>query len=151
MDIPYYKQKKVWSCGVASMRMVLESIGIKISRTELEKLLKSNETSGTWNKAFPAAAEKFKLNYVVGRNSDIKELKKLLKEKYKIIIGYYLGGKFNRGHYSVVRKIDSKKIHLLDPWFGAGKKFELSYFNKIWKNNPEKDNEKKWFFAVKKS
>ena len=90
-----------------------------------------------------------KLNYIVNRNSSIKSLQNVQKQGYSIIIGYFHKLE-NIGHYAVVKKISKKSIYLFDPLEGFSHYYFLDEFNKVWKNDPKGDNEKKWFFAVKK-
>ncbi len=149
MGIPFYRQEKNYTCGPASMRMVLESVGLRKSEKELARLLETNRISGTWNISFIKLAKKYKLKYVVNSNSDIKELKHLLRNSYYVIVCYFNSIE-KKGHYSVTNKIGNKYIYLLDPWFGPDLKYPLKYFRKIWKSDPKYDNERCWFFAVRR-
>lgn len=149
MKIPYFKQGVDWTCGAASMRMVLASFGIRKSEKEIVGMLGTNKTRGTKNKAFSALAEKLKLSYAVKRNSSLVDLKFFLGRGYKIIICYFILEE-KTGHYAVVSKISRDKIHLLDPIYGEEHTLSLKEFVKIWKNNPKYDNEKGWFIGIKK-
>ena len=148
MTFPFYKQETVWTCGPAVMRMSLEKLGIKKSEKQLIKILKTNKIKGTSNKDFSRVAEQYKLNYIVKRNSTIEDLKYFSKKRYILIFCYYYP-KEKIGHYSILKKIDYKFIYFYDPYFGKNHKYNLKYFNKIWKCNPKHDNEKHWFFGVK--
>lgn len=150
MKIKYYKQEQEHTCGAAAMRMVLESLGIKKSEKELISLLKTNTKVGTWHYQMSALAEKYKLNYVVNRNASIKELKEFLKNKYLIIVCYYLVEE-KTAHYAVVSDIDDKNIYLHDPWLGANHKLSLSYFRKNWVSDKIYEKEQKWFIGIKKA
>jgi predicted double-glycine peptidase len=149
MKFNYYKQEKSYTCGAAAMRMVLEQLGIKKTEKQLVKLLKTNKVRGTWHKAFSRIAKKYALHHVEKRNAKISDLKRLQKEKYLIIVCYFISSE-KIDHYAVVRKIDSKYIYFWDPFFGPKHKYLLSYFRKIWKSNPKYEKEKRWLFAVKK-
>jgi len=148
-QLPFHKQETDYTCGAAAMRMVLEFCGIKKSEGQVAKLLGTNKAKGTGNKSFPMVAEKFRLNHASLRNATIADLKAYQKKGFAVIIGYfYPPEKF--GHYSVLSKIDSQYIRFNDPLFGDEHKYRLTYFKKIWKSDPGDDNEKRWFFAVKK-
>lgn len=142
-----HKQETPYTCGGAAMKMVLDSLGIKKTEKQLTKLLKTNKIRGTWHRFFPQVAEKYKLNYIVERNSSINRLKTLLKKGYKIIVCYYYPPE-KVDHYSVIKKIRSK-IYFYDPFFGKNHSYSLTYFNKIWKSDPKYDNEKNWFIAIR--
>ena len=149
MEIPFYKQEYTYTCGAAAMRMVLERSGVKKSEKRIVRILKTNKVRGTWHKDFPRVAEKYKLNYIVKRNSSIEDLKKYKKQGYNIVICYYYPPE-KVDHYSVLKKIDKENIYFYDPYFGEDHKYSLNYFLKIWKSNPRYDGEKRWFFGVKK-
>jgi len=149
MAFNYHKQETKYTCGAASMRMALESIGIKKGEKQLVKLLRTNKIRGTRISSFPQLAEKFKLNYTVKRNATIQDLKRYQKEGYVIIVDYFFP-KEKVDHYSILRKIDSNFIYFWDPWFGPEHKYNLSYFKKVWKCDLRYDPEKAWFIAIKK-
>jgi predicted double-glycine peptidase len=150
--VPFFEQGTEYTCGPASMRMVLEFIGIKRTEKQLMKLLRTNKVRGTWLKFFPRLAERYKLNYVVKRNSSIRDVRRLLKKGYGIIVCYSPGRTpdYTVDHYSVVRRVDSKNIYLLDPWDGPKTTYSIQYFESIWRCDPTHEDEKKWLFAVKK-
>lgn len=149
MKIQYFKQETIWTCGAAAMRMALSGLGIRRSEKQVIKLLKTNKIRGTWTKNFIDAAEKLKLNYVFGNSSGLNELNKLLKERYKIIICYYI--KEDRvDHYAVVDRITEDYIYLLDPWYGEEYKLKIRDFDKNWNTDIRWENHSKWFIALKK-
>ncbi len=130
------------------MRMVLGAVGIKMTEKKIAALMETTKKHGTWNKSFPELAEKMKLSYIVARNSSIRELKSIKKQGYLIIVGYFHKPE-NMGHYAVVKKISGKTIYLFDPFEGFSHYYFLEEFDKIWRNDPKGDNEKRWFFGVK--
>lgn len=147
MAIPFYKQETKYTCGAAAMRMALEHVGINKSEKQLIRLLRTNKVIGTWSKAFPLLAEKYRLVYTVKRKSSIRDLKEYQKKGFAIIICYFYAPE-KVGHFSVLKRIDKKFIYFLDPQFGPKHRYPLSYFKKIWKSSYDK--EKGWFFALKK-
>src|SRR3989338_2502303 len=149
-QIPFHKQETMYTCGAAAMQMVLEFCGIKKSEKQVEKLLGTNKVRGTWHKGFSIVAEKFRLNHVSMRNATIDDLKKYQKNGFAVVICYFYPPE-KVDHYSVLKKIDNRFIYFLDPFFGEEHSYQLSHFKKIWKSDPKYDNERRWFFAVKKS
>ena len=145
----YYEQETNYTCGPACMRMVLESLGIKKSERKLVKLMKANKVRGTWPAEFPKAAEKFQLNYIVSRNSTIKQLIKAREEGYVIILCYFFP-QYGLDHYSILKRITSKHIYFWDPLIGEDHRYDLKYFKEVWYSDPKFDDEKAWFFGVKK-
>jgi ABC-type bacteriocin/lantibiotic exporter with double-glycine peptidase domain len=149
MEYPHFHQETEYTCGPACMRMALKHFGIKKSEKALAKMLKTNKVVGTWHKAFPLVAEKYKLNYVVKRHAHIDDLKEYHKKHYFIIISYtHTPEKFS--HFSVVSDIDDHFIYLLDPYKRPRHKYKPHSFEKLWKSNFNYEKEKRWFFAMKK-
>ncbi|MFH1662289.1 MAG: peptidase C39 family protein [Candidatus Falkowbacteria bacterium] len=148
LKIPFYYQEKSWTCGAASLRMALESLDIKKSENQVVNLLRTNKIRGSYHKNFPLVAEKFKLSYIVERNSSIKEISKLLKDNWILIINYY-DKKEKVDHYVVVNKIDKTKIYFNDPWYkeDRNESMLLSKFSLIWY---DAEKEKRWLFGLKK-
>jgi ABC-type bacteriocin/lantibiotic exporter with double-glycine peptidase domain len=146
---PYYKQETNYTCGAACMRMALEFFNIIMTEKQIAKLLGTNRVSGTRNKNFPIIAEKLKLSYIAMRNGTINDLM-VYKKKGFIIITCFFYPPDKTGHYSILKKINSKLIFFWDPFLGENHKYKISYFEKNWKGDPKYDGEKRWFFGIKK-
>lgn len=146
MTISYFKQETSYTCGPASLRMVLDSFYIKQTEKQISKITKANDKEGIWFKDLAKAVLKYNLSYIEKDNSAIKELKRLLKQKYRIIVCFF-DKKQNAFHYSVIKKIDERRIFLYDPWNGPNKSYSIKYFNTIWKSN-DKLRKDKWFIAI---
>jgi len=143
--IPFYRQQTAWTCGAACVRMVFASQGITKSEQAWAKELKTKKTeSGTLHKQMVAVAEKYKRTYIVARNASIRDVQRLLKQGYGVIIGYFLVD-HNCGHYAVVKNVNTK-IHLLDPWYGSKHAYTIEQFKKIWHDG---EGEKGWFIGMK--
>lgn len=147
MRIPYFKQQKYWTCGPACFRMVLGAFGIKKTEAELAKMIHKPGEPGTPNRSLPEAAERLKLSYVVKRNASISDLTWHIGQGFAVIVSYFDTVE-GVGHFAVVKKISSKNIYLLDPWYGPNHVLPLRHFLKNWRSAFDKD--KKWFVAVKK-
>ncbi|HLC84931.1 MAG TPA: C39 family peptidase [Candidatus Nanoarchaeia archaeon] len=145
--IPYFRQQKQYTCGPATMRMVLASCGVKKSEKEVVKFMSTSDKKGTFNAAFPRAAERFRLNYVVQRDASIRDVKWALEEGYRIIIAYFLDEE-QLAHYAVLTKIDKQGVHLLDPLYPKRKCLPMTYFVNRWHGFVDPDRH--WFFGVKK-
>jgi len=148
MDYHHYFQETEYTCGAACMRMALRHFGIRKSEKTIAKMLKTNKVVGTWHRAFPPVAEKYKLDYVVKRSANINDLKEYYEKGYFIIISYtHTPEKFS--HFSVLKKIDKDFVYLLDPYKRPRKKYKISFFEKLWKSNVNYEKEKRWFIAMK--
>ncbi len=149
-EFKYHKQETKYTCGAAAFRMALAHCGIEKSEMQAVKLLGTNKVRGTWHRNFPAAAEKFRLCHASMRNASLDDLKEFQKKWFAVIICYFYPPQ-KVDHYSVLKRIDRNFIYFYDPFFGESHKYSLNYFMKVWKSDPRYDNEKRWFFAVKKS
>jgi len=149
VKFPFYKQETNYTCGAASMRMALEFCGIKKSEKQVAKLLGTNKVRGTWHKDFPIVAETFKLSYVSMKNATIRGLEEYQKKGFAIVICYFYPPK-KIDHYSILKKIDKEYIYFLDPFFGKNHKYPIKHFKKIWRSDSKYENERHWFFAMKK-
>lgn len=147
--IKFHEQETKWTCGAACMKMILEACKIRKSEKLLVKLLSTNKVRGTWLRCFAQVAEKYKLNYIVQRDSTIRDLRDALENDYYILLAYYIP-KEKIDHYAVVKKIDDEFIYFYDPYYGPKHKYKLTYFRKVWKTNPKHDTDKAWFIGVKR-
>lgn len=148
MNIPYFKQETIWTCGPAVIRSALAYVGIKKSEKQLIKELNTNKKIGTRNRAIASLMEKYKLNYLVERNNfNPSKIKRLHKEGHVIILDYHYV-QDNTGHFAIVEKITSKTITLMDPWKGPGQVHDLKKFKTIWYDD---EGNKFWYLAIKKS
>jgi len=121
------------SCGPASLKIVLNHFEIKKSEKELKKLLKCS-TAGVELEDLLRIAKKIGLNGFVKENSNIKEIKKILKKKtYSIIVGWFSE---DDGHYSVVSHIDKENVYLQDPEIGHIRAMRIEKFKRIWFDFP---------------
>lgn len=143
------KQETSWTCGPACIKMFLRLNGIKKTEKQLVKLLKTNKIVGTKNSDIYNFVKKQGFSYVITNNSSIKYLKQMLKEKYFVIVCYYIKSE-NIHHYSVVKRITNKKIFFLDPYFGSDFSMDLGEFEKSWGVIAKYSKEKNWFIAIKK-
>ena len=142
----YFKQETDYTCGQASLRMVLSSFGKNVSEKRLIKLMKPSRKTGTSVQKMVSAAKRFKLNHIEMKKGNVKDIRKLLKENCRIIVRFhYIPENFD--HYVVVKRITPKEIYFLDSYFGKNVKYSLNEFKKSWFSKYPKG--KNWLMAVK--
>lgn len=140
----YHHQDNLYSCGPASLRMVLDHFRIKKSCNWLMNELRTNKRSGTKRGMFGVVCDELDLDFIVHRNSSFSTIKNFLKKGYCVIVAY-VPPKEKFYHYAVVGKIDSY-IHLFDPWYGPDFRFSLPKFNELWHD----DENNHWLIAIKR-
>lgn len=138
-----YKQKNDWSCGPAVARVILDYYGTRQTISSLARQLKTTRT-GTENRHIISLFRRNNLKFFIRKNSSTKELQKYSK-KYWIIVAYWIPAS-KESHYSIIKKINSKRVYFHDTWFGRNHSYTLKYFLKNWHD----DEATRWFMAVKK-
>jgi len=138
-----YKQKNGWTCGPAVARAVLHYYGIKKTVPELVKSLGTTR-AGTSNSKFVNYLRRHRLKFFIKEKSSIKDVRKYIKN-YWLVVGYWIPN-HKEGHYSIVKKIDSKRIYFHDTWFGATHSYSIPYFVKNWWDGEAI----RWLLAIKK-
>ncbi len=148
MELPYYPQETKDTCAAASLRMILEPLGIKKSERSLAKALGTNKKSGVRVENMVNFVEQMKLCYVVFRNATLKDIEERLKLGYLIIVGYRHPGRI--GHYAILLKIDDTHVYLQDPNPLTSRivKYSTKYFVSLWKRGLKYDREKRWFIGI---
>src|SRR3989344_9024424 len=132
MISPPFQQGYDGSCGPASLKIALESLGRKKTEKELRKLCRVGK-GGIELEDLLKVAKKFKLKGFIKKNSDIKEIRNYLRKKYEIIVGWFHE---SDGHYSVVSHIDKENIYLQDPELGHLRAMRIELFKRIWFDFP---------------
>jgi predicted double-glycine peptidase len=120
-------------CGPASLKIVLDFLGIHKSEREIVKLGKFKRAA-TEAEEIVKLAKKLKLKAFIKDNADIKDIRKYVKKKnLPIIVEWFLE---DDGHFSVVEDIDKENIYLQDPDLGHLRSISLQKFKRIWFSFP---------------
>lgn len=144
--IPYYYQESEWTCGAACLRMALMACTIKRTERQVVKLLCCTRRWGTSNSMFSVVCDQFALNYTVERLSSLRRLKALVRDKYIVIVNYYLRSE-HAYHFAIVRSISLRTITLIDPIMGPKFTLPCELFLKDWRGSHSVD--RRWFIAIK--
>jgi len=149
MELPYYPQETKDTCAAASLKMMLEPLGIKKSERSLAKALSTNKKSGVRVGEIISLVEKLKLRYVVFRNSTLQDVETRLNLGFNVIVGYRHPGKI--GHYAVLVKTDEDYVYLQDPnpLTKPVVRYSKKYFLSLWKRGFRYDKDCRWFIGIK--
>lgn len=139
-----YKQPNGWTCGPAVARLILRSFGRQKTIQEVMRELGSTK-AGTANKDLRRLFRKYNLKFTEKESASLGDLKIKLKTHW-VIIAYWIQ-KNKEAHYSIVRKIDSRRVYFHDTWFGINHSYSIRHFLKYWWD----DEATRWFLALKKS
>lgn len=144
LDVPFFRQHTNYSCGPASLKMVLQYYGIHKSEDELYTMTKLTE-DGTVHGRMIRAANKCGLHVFVDKNTSIDALKYHIDEGTPVIVNF-LEPKYDEGHYAVVIGYDHGNIILNDPLHGAEFRISFHDFESRWRG--EFETAKRWMMAV---
>lgn len=133
LDVPYFKQDTLYTCGPTSLQMVFAYYGIVESESSLAHDLMSDPKEGTAHQHMIAAVQAHDLHAYVNNNATLSELEHLLTGLRVPSIVRYLETGMNEDHYAVVVGISSDEIALNDPWHGERIRFPLAEFEERWK------------------
>jgi len=110
------KQETEYTCGCASMRMVLNKLGLDIpSEERLAILLKTNDKQGTKPEDLVSvASEHFNLKVLEGQNSRVDEIEKLHQRGYVVLLIISI----DVPHIVVYNGHNGNHVQIYDPWYG---------------------------------
>ena len=139
----FYKQPNYWTCGPAVARLILHSYGKKKTVNEIAKEAKTTK-SGTSNSGMKRVLKKHGIKFKEKQNACLSDLKGKVKTHW-LLVAYWIPI-HKEAHYSIVKKIDSKRIYFHDTWYGARHSYSHRYFLKNWWDGEAK----RWLLKVKK-
>jgi ABC-type bacteriocin/lantibiotic exporter with double-glycine peptidase domain len=125
----YFRQSKSYTCGPASLRMILDSFGTIFPEQKLSKMLKSDSKHGTEHHMFALVSKKFGISCVMKTKRRISCFSSMPKS-VRVIVCF--SHPKEGGHYAVVKNVTKRDIVLLDPYFGPKYRVPLKKFSKWW-------------------
>ncbi|TSC53550.1 MAG: putative fusion protein (N:peptidase-C:desuccinylase) [Parcubacteria group bacterium LiPW_39] len=114
---------------MASLKMVLDYFGVKISEPELIKFTGATARKGTSAKGIRKAARKLGFLVRIKDRTDLADIKYWLDKKIPPIVAWFSE---DDGHYSVVAGLDKKFIYLQDPEIAGIRKMKKKDFKRVW-------------------
>ncbi|MDP3731162.1 MAG: cysteine peptidase family C39 domain-containing protein [bacterium] len=139
----FYKQPNYWTCGPAVARLILHSFGKKKPLHEIIKDAKTTK-AGTSNSGLKRVLKKHGVKFQEKRNADLADIKSKIKTHW-LLVAYWIPI-HKEAHYSIIKKIDSKRIYFHDTWFGSKHSYSQKYFLKNWWDGEAK----KWLLTIRK-
>lgn len=139
-----YKQKNDWTCGPAVARILLRYYDTAMGIEEIVKKLQATARRGTGNVNLLRLLRKNGVVFRVRENAAPKDIKKYLKNHW-VVVAYWIPS-HKESHYSIVKKITTKRIYFHDTWFGTNHSYSLDYFLKNWWD----EEAIRWLLAVNK-
>lgn len=130
IPVSHYRQLTPWSCGPASLQMVLGYHGD--ARTHSELIEGTNCTAdGTLTKGFRTFLNRLGYKYLEKQKARIRQLEGFVDKNIPVIVAYQA---YRDGHFSVVVGYDNKRILIADPF--SSRKFRWI---------PKQDFKRRWY------
>ena len=147
LRLKYYPQKKGFSCGPTSLRMVFEHLGKKYSEEKMIKLCHAIPKHGISHKHMIEEVKNEGFKLVERDKGKIEDIINFLENGYPVIVNY-LNPLSKRGHYSVIIGYNDKEKVLIfaDPSNGMDFSLEYEEFKKRWHNL--KNTSIGWYLVV---
>jgi len=132
LDVPFYAQRKDYTCGAATLKMVFEFFGKHRKEDLLSKHMKTNTKTGTMHAEMIEEVGKENLYCYVNDKSNKEEIFYYLSLGMPVIAHFYDPSGDGCGHYSVIKgfkiNVFNQGIFVLnDPWNGQSVE--------LWENN----------------
>lgn len=139
LDIKIYKQKTNYTCGCASLQMVLEYFKMPVpTEDEMVSILGTKQEEGTSYESLINGAKSLGLQCEFGENGEFNTLNEYIKNGWLPIIAYSL----DAPHFSVYLGHNENHIRLADPFSGQNQHYLIKKFvRNQWKVD-EKDFKK---------
>ena len=136
IKIPYFRQEKNTTCGVACVKMVLAFHGKEISEIELEEACETSWLGNTCGELV-YGIKKLGFNAEEVDHVTIKYLSAQLEKKCPFIAlidpAVLYGGLEGFGHFVVITGIEDDKIYYHDPELDKDLTRNITDFMKAWK------------------
>ncbi len=135
LNIPYFKQEKNTTCGVACVRMVFAFYGKEVSEYELEEACETSWVGNTCGELVQGVS-KFGFEAEGIDHVSLEYLQSLLKQNSPLIAlldpAVLYGGLEGFGHYVVIKGLEDDKIYYHDPDLDKDLARDVSDFMKAW-------------------
>ena len=135
LNVPYFRQEKSTTCGVACLRMILSFNGIAESESELEYKCDTSWLGNTCEELAECVKE-FNCNAEVFENMAESHLIGFLEKGQPIIVlvdpAVIYGGLQGFGHFIVVHGYDDDFFHYHDPDLSGDLIIRKKLFAEAW-------------------
>ena len=147
LKIPFLKQHTEYSCGPASLEMVLYFLGDKKSEKFLINEANTRKFTGTRHEGMISTATKEGFYCYVNSDSTFDEVKSFLSQGHPVIIDYTEPSE-NIGHYAVVVGYKGNRIIMNDPWNGRNFSIDEKELIERWHDSITKS--RGWMMVISK-
>lgn len=126
-------RQKAGCCGPASLKIVLESYGVRVSQKRLTRLMGCEPSRGVGAEGMKQAAEALGFRCLVKDGADLGDIRRYLRRGVPVIVDWFA---FFGGHYSVVFDMDRENVYMQDPGLGHVRALRIRDFKLLWFDFP---------------
>lgn len=120
-------------CGPTCLKMIFSYFGVEASANAIAKAAGSTRRYGTPLAGLKKAAKAYGFSLTYKDHSSLKDIRHFLDKNIPVIVAWFYE---TEGHYSVVTKLDAKKIYMVDPYEGKEISMPTDTFMQIWFDFP---------------
>lgn len=147
LQVPYFKQDTIYTCGPTALQMVLAYYGMRQSEMTLSEQLRTTSDKGTSIQHMLDVARQNDFYVYMNNEATLGEISYLLTTFRAPSIIRYLEKEYNEDHYAVVVGLSDNEVLLNDPWHGPETRLSRTEFEKRWTCD-ELGTCSKWLMAV---
>lgn len=147
LDVPYFKQDTVYSCGVASLQMAFDFFGVFESEEKLMQEAHTEPETGTAYKWMIDVATKKGFYCYVNNESSLEEIGYFLEQKLPVIVRF-IEQSNEEDHYSIITGAKQGNIIMNDPWNGEDLHMPFEEFVDRW--HSEDKTHIRWMMVLSK-
>ena len=146
LSIPFHRQDTDYSCGAASLQMLLHHVhGTYPSEEHLMHRMHVSKEEGTHHDELVRVLREENLHVYVDNESSLQVIEHLIKAEFPVLV-HFIEPTANEGHYAVVVGFSDSRIYLNDPWSGSGFSMSRDDFYSRWHN--ENHKYKRWLLVA---
>lgn len=157
LDVPFFKQDKVYTCGPTSLQMIFRFYGHSISEAKLAEMLGTNDVVGTRHGRMIDVARELGFFVYVNEASSLDEVSYFIDSLQVPMIAHFVDPSVDLAryaekpslddeHYAVVIGVDDTHVVFNDPWNGEGFRMERDAFEDRWRSKMY--GHERWIMAV---
>ncbi len=145
LDVPYFKQDKIYSCGAATLQMVFKYFGVFKSEQEISGKLGISSDKGVNNEQMRKVAQDYGFYCYVNEDAPFEEILEYLNLNLPVIVNF-IEPTYNEGHYAVAVGFEDENLILNDPWNGQGFKISRENFEQNWRSEHSRNH--RWLLVI---
>lgn len=144
VPVPYYEQETEFTCGPASLKMLLHYHGQYCSERRIRKHTKT-KSEGTNHEQLIDGSRLLGMHCFVKQNAETKHIKSFINRGFPVMINWQ-EPKTNDSHYSVIFGYYKNYFYLHDPYYPRRKVIHAKKLLPLWRDG----GQFKWLMVASK-